>query len=89
MHFLLPGMGADHRMYAAPAWQALPEARFIDWPEHHGEATIAAIASRVIAEAGIREGDTVIGSSLGGIVGCEIANQLHLRSLVLIGSAQP
>lgn len=48
MLFLLPGMGADHRMYAAPAWQTLPEARSLDWPEHHGEATIAATAARVI-----------------------------------------
>lgn len=88
MLFILPGMGADHRMYAAPAWQTLPDARFIDWPVHRGETTIAAIAARVIAQAGIRESDTVIGSSLGGIVGCEIANQLRLRALVLIGSAQ-
>ncbi len=88
MRFILPGMGADHRMYAASSWQTLPEACFLDWPEYQGEQTISAIADRVIAEARIREGDTLIGSSLGGIVGCEIANRLRLRSLVLIGSAQ-
>ncbi len=88
MIFLLPGMGADHRMYAAPAWQELPEVRALDWPAHRGEATIAALADRVIAEAGITDGDTVIGSSLGGIVACEIANQLRLHALVLVGSAQ-
>jgi hypothetical protein len=60
MLFLLPGMGADHRMYAAPAWQTLPEARLLDWPEHRGEATIAAIAARVIAEAGIRDAGHLI-----------------------------
>ena len=88
MIHLLPGMGADHRMFAAPAWQALPDARFHDWPEHRGETTIAAIADRVIAEARINDGDTVVGTSLGGLVGCEIANRLRLRSLVLVGSAQ-
>lgn len=88
MIHLLPGMGADHRMYAASAWQTLPDSRALDWPEHRGETTIAAIATRVIAAAGIRAGDTIIGSSLGGMVGCEIANQLPLRALVLIGSAQ-
>ena len=88
MIFLLPGMGADHRMYSAPAWHTLPNSRFLDWPEHRGEDSIAAIADRVIAEAGINDGDTIIGSSLGGIVGCEIANRLRLHSLVLIGSAQ-
>lgn len=42
----------------------------------------------MIAEAQIREDDVIVGSSLGGIVGCEIANQMRLRALVLIGSAQ-
>lgn len=88
MLFLLPGMGADHRMYAAPAWHTLPEVHFLDWPEYRGEQAITAIADRVIAEVGINDGDTVIGSSLGGIVGCEIANRIRLHSLVLIGSAQ-
>ncbi|HLP06694.1 MAG TPA: alpha/beta fold hydrolase [Opitutaceae bacterium] len=88
MIFVMPGMGADHRMYAAPAWHTLPDARFLDWPAYRGENSIGAIATRVIAEAEIHDGDTVIGSSLGGIVACEIANRLQLRSLVLIGSAQ-
>ena len=88
MIYLLPGMGADHRMYAAPAWHTLPQARALDWPAHGGETTITDIAARVIADAQIRDGDVIIGSSLGGIVGCEIANQMRLRALVLIGSAQ-
>ncbi|MBK8478169.1 MAG: hypothetical protein IPL39_18255 [Opitutaceae bacterium] len=88
MIFVLPGMGADHRMYQAPAWHTLAETRFLDWPKHRGEDSITAIADRMIAEAGINAGDTVIGSSLGGIVGCEIANRLRLHALVLVGSAQ-
>ena len=81
-------MGADHRMYSAPAWQSLANTRFIDWPDHHGETSIAAIANRVIAEAKISDGDVVVGSSLGGIVGCEIARTVSLKALVLIGSAK-
>lgn len=88
MIHVLPGMGADHRMYAAPAWQSLPSTRFHDWPVHRGESTIKAMAERVIAESGISDGDKVIGSSLGGIIGCEIANILSLKALVLIGSAK-
>ena len=87
MIFVLPGMGADHRMYAAPAWQRLKAARFLDWPEYQGETTIAAIAGRVITEAGIPDGATVIGSSLGGIVAAEIARTRKLKALVLIGGA--
>jgi pimeloyl-ACP methyl ester carboxylesterase len=66
----------------------LPSTRFLDWPVHRGESTIKAIAERVITEAEISNGDVVIGSSLGGIVGCEIANRLSLKALVLIGSAK-
>jgi pimeloyl-ACP methyl ester carboxylesterase len=83
MFHVLPGMGADHRMYSAPAWQSLADARFLDWPVHHGETSVAAIADRIIAEAGIANGDIVVGSSLGGI-----ARTLSLKSLVLIGSAK-
>jgi pimeloyl-ACP methyl ester carboxylesterase len=88
MIHILPGMGANHRMYSAPAWRSLPDARFLDWPVHHDETSIAAIATRVIDEAGILDGDIIIGSSLGGIVGCEIARTVSLKALVLIGSAK-
>ena len=40
-----------------------------------------------IQQAGIKTGDTVMGTSLGGIVACEISNQLPLDQLILIGSA--
>lgn len=81
-------MGADHSLYAAKAWRSLADAHFLDWPVHHGETTIAAIAGRVVAEARISDGDVIIGSSLGGIVGCEIARTVSLKALVLIGSAK-
>lgn len=83
---VLPGMGADNRMYSGP-WRTLPNATFIDWPEHRGEKTIADVAGRVVDEFHIADGDVVIGSSLGGIVACEIARLRRLRTLVLIGSA--
>jgi len=88
MIHVLPGMGADHRMYSAPAWHSFADTNFIDWPDYHGETSIAAIASRVISEARISEGDVVVGSSLGGIVGCEIAHAVSLKALVLIGGAK-
>jgi hypothetical protein len=88
MIYIFPGMGADHRMYSAPAWQSLTNTRFLDWPDHRGETSIATIAARIIAEAEISDGDVVVGSSLGGIIGCEIANSVSLKALVLIGSAK-
>jgi len=87
MILVLPGMGADHTMFSAPAWQGIAGARFLDWPAHCGEATIGASADRVIAEAAIPDGATLIGVSLGGIVACEIAKRRRVRALVLVGSA--
>lgn len=83
----LPGMGADHRVFGNPAWHTIEPIRFIDWPQSHGETSIPQIATRVADENDVRPGDIVIGMSLGGIVGCEIANQVELRALVLISSA--
>jgi pimeloyl-ACP methyl ester carboxylesterase len=80
-------MGADHAMYGAPSWQSLFDTRFLDWPEYHGETTIAAIADRVIEQAEIPDRATLIGTSLGGIVACEIARKRQLKALILIGSA--
>lgn len=87
MIHVLPGMGADHKMYSAPAWQRLSEAQFLDWPVYGHEKSVAEVAARVVAEADIADKDTVIGSSLGGIVGCEIAKIVSLKTLVLIGGA--
>jgi pimeloyl-ACP methyl ester carboxylesterase len=84
--FIFPGMGADERMYPGP-WKTLPSARFINWPTHRGETTIRAITCRVIDEARIPPEAILIGSSLGGIVACEIANIQSCRRLILIGSA--
>jgi pimeloyl-ACP methyl ester carboxylesterase len=84
--FVLPGMGADNRMYSGP-WRTLPRTTFLDWPSYHNETTIAQIASRLVDDAKIADGSIVIGSSLGGIVACEIARIRNLKTLVLIGSA--
>jgi pimeloyl-ACP methyl ester carboxylesterase len=74
-------------MYHAPAWRSVAGARFLEWPKYNGERSIGAFADRVIREAEISDGATVIGSSFGGIVACEIARKRKLQSLVLIGSA--
>jgi pimeloyl-ACP methyl ester carboxylesterase len=79
-------MGADNRMYSGP-WRTMANATFVDWPEHGGEKTIADVAQRVATEFNIADGDVVVGSSLGGIVACEIARLRELKKLVLIGSA--
>ncbi|MCH6258615.1 hypothetical protein MLD52_18790 [Puniceicoccaceae bacterium K14] len=86
MIHVYPGMGATSEMYSGD-WRMIPNTVFHDWPRWNGESTISSLASRLIDEHGIKIGDEVIGSSLGGIVACEIANLVTLKKLTLIGSA--
>lgn len=86
MKHFYPGMGATSGMYHGP-WRELEGSVFHDWPKSKGESSISGLAKRLIYEHRIQKGDTVVGTSLGGIVGCEIANQIELEKLVLIGSA--
>jgi pimeloyl-ACP methyl ester carboxylesterase len=85
--YLLPGMGADRNMYSGK-WHLLPNSVFLNWPQYRGEKSIAEMARRIIHEQQITPGSIVIGSSLGGIVACEIGHQIKLKNLILIGSAK-
>jgi pimeloyl-ACP methyl ester carboxylesterase len=82
----LPGMGADHRMFPAP-WGDLPEFAAHDWPAYRGERTLAEAARAVCDACDIRDGDTLIGASLGGMIACEVAKIRKLDALYLVGSA--
>lgn len=82
----LPGMGADHSMYPPP-WNTLPGFVAHDWIRHSGEQSIADVATSMADSCGIREGDVIVGSSLGGMVACEIARIRNISNLFLIGSA--
>lgn len=73
-------------MYSG-TWRTLPECVFVDWPDYAGETSISALAKKVVSAEKITRHSILAGSSLGGIVACEIANQLPLAGLILIGSA--
>jgi surfactin synthase thioesterase subunit len=87
MNHFYPGMGATSSMYAE-LWRKEFEGQFHDWPKWRDERSLTDIAVRIIEEHRIEAGDTLIGTSLGGIVACEVANLLDLERIVLIGSAQ-
>jgi len=82
----LPGMGADRRMYPAP-WSTLPEFMAHDWVRHSGEKSLAEVARSMCEASGIRDGDILVGSSLGGMVACEMTKIRRIPALYLIGSA--
>ena len=79
-------MGADRRMYPAP-WADLCDFVAHDWPRHAAEQTLADVARSLCEIHGIRDGDAVIGTSLGGMVACEITKIRRIRALYLIASA--
>ena len=82
----LPGMGADRRMFPSP-WDTLPNFRAHDWPPYAGETTLSDMAQRMVQELTIRDGDCVVGASLGGMIACELAKIRKLHWLCLVGSA--
>ncbi|HWZ94120.1 MAG TPA: alpha/beta hydrolase, partial [Opitutaceae bacterium] len=85
--YVLPGMGADSEMYSG-VWRTLPNCFFIKWPPYKNENSIEKISQRVAEEAEIKDGAILVGSSLGGIVACEIAKLRNLSHLFLVGGAK-
>ena len=84
--YALPGMGADQRMFPEP-WNKLPGFVAVNWSAAAGARTLIEVAHSVVDIHRIKEGDIVLGTSLGGIVGAEIARLRPLSRLILIGSA--
>jgi hypothetical protein len=83
--YILPGMGADATMYG-PAFRTLKNVQYLDWPIYDNEKSIKDISLRIINEYNIRASDIVGGSSLGGIVSAEIAKNVEVQKIILIGS---
>lgn len=86
MNYVLPGMGATSAMYARE-WQAFEGFLFLDWPSGFAGESIEDLARLLVSNHLIARDDLVIGSSFGGMVACEIANQRDMPGVVLIGSA--
>jgi pimeloyl-ACP methyl ester carboxylesterase len=86
MIFVLPGMGADSTMFDE-RWKQLPDVTFVNWPPYAGDRTLTEIAARIVAAYSIHDGSVVVGTSLGGMVACEIARLKRLERLALIASA--
>lgn len=82
----LPGLGADRRLFPAP-WNELPGFHAHDWTPHVHARSIPELAKSVCAHANVRDGDILIGASLGGMVACEIASLRRIRAIFLLGSA--
>ncbi|MGL4399625.1 MAG: alpha/beta fold hydrolase [Luteolibacter sp.] len=83
--FLLPGLGATADLFADYQFPFLNCA--VDYPAPClPDEGFADYARRLVAENGIRPGDSLIGMSLGGMLACEIARHIFIRKLTLVSS---
>jgi len=82
---LLPGMGADARMFA-PLRMALPQLVTPDWIEPERNEPLAAYARRLAQSIAPGRPCFVGGASFGGVVALEMSVALQARTCFLIGS---
>ena len=73
-------------MYSKP-WHDLKDSCFLDWPACKEEKSVEDVAHTFIKQYRFCKDDIIIGSSLGGMVGLEIAQRIGIKKVVLLGSA--
>jgi len=71
-----------------PQWRERIRGNYHDWPKWGGETTVREMAETIVERDHIEDGDQIIGTSLGGIVACEIGKLKKLDLVVLIASAK-
>lgn len=83
--FLIPGLGADTRVYNKIDLND-HEVVCINWIEPHKTDTLSTYAQRLIYHYNITPKSIVIGNSLGGMIAIEIAKIILLNKTILISS---
>ena len=82
---LLPGMGADSRMFA-PLRTSIPQLVTPDWIEPEWNESLAEYAHRLAQSVDPDRPCFVGGASFGGVVALEMSVALQARACFLIGS---
>ncbi len=83
--FLIPGLGADTRVYNNIDLNE-HEVTCVDWIEPHEMDTLTTYAQKLIHQYRITPNSVVIGNSLGGMIAVEIAKIIPLEKVILISS---
>jgi pimeloyl-ACP methyl ester carboxylesterase len=83
--FLIPGLGADERIYQYINLQE-NETIPVKWIEPEKKDTLSTYAQKLIDHYSIVPKSIVIGNSLGGMLAIEIAKKVKLDKVILISS---
>jgi pimeloyl-ACP methyl ester carboxylesterase len=83
-YYLLPGMGADHRLYGKLKLH-YGEMHLMDWVAHEDAKDLTDYA-RIIARHIRTEHNVIIGSSMGGMVAAELTDIVSPLGTVLISA---
>jgi hypothetical protein len=83
---LLPGLGADERLFAGLGELCLPLVR-VRLPAPEPQESFTRYALRVAQQLDLRPEDWIGGASFGSLVAADIARRRPLAGLVLIGGA--
>jgi pimeloyl-ACP methyl ester carboxylesterase len=84
--FLLPGLGADNRIYNKIVLPDGYERVAVDWILPDEQDTLISYAQKLVKQYNIKDGAIAIGNSLGGMLSVEIAKQVKLQKVILISS---
>jgi len=82
---LIPGMGADHRLFEGIALPGHDVVR-TNWIPHRDGESLSTYAVRFAEHYGIGTADILIGVSMGGIIAGAIAQKVPPQRLILVSS---
>lgn len=86
--YLLPGLGADGRLFKRLQLPAGYELRLLEWPDCQGCSSLQEYAQRLLSRIDTSRPFLLGGVSLGGIISIELAKHISPAGLVLFSTAK-
>jgi pimeloyl-ACP methyl ester carboxylesterase len=83
--FLIPGLGADSRVYNNIDLKDHEVTR-VEWITPDSTDTLSTYAQKLVSQYNISNNSIIIGNSLGGMIAIEIAKLLPVKKVILISS---
>ncbi len=84
--YLVPGLGADGRLFNRLSWRSGVQATSLKWIEPFPNEKISDYALRMCEQVDTSKPFVFVGVSLGGIMSIEMAKHIHPEKIVIISS---